>query len=76
MSLFLKCLKKHHPDWDWIKGPPYEYEYKKSPLDILSGDDFLRRWIEDKEASVLDLSAKLSPDEKLWEKQRQKFLLY
>lgn len=76
VSLFLKCLKKTHPDFDWINPPPYEYEYKKLPIDILSGDDFLRLWIEDENASVTDLENKLLPDEKLWQEQRRKFLLY
>ncbi len=76
ISLFLKCLKKHHPDFDWITLPPYEYEYEKLPVDILSGDDFLRNWIEDDNASVLDLEKKLFPDETLWIKQRKNFLLY
>ena len=76
VSLFLKCLKNTHPDFDWIKLPPYEYEYKKLPIDILSGDDFLRKWIEDENASITDLEEKLSPDEKLWIEQRKNFLLY
>ncbi len=76
VSLFLKCLKKTHPDFDWISPPPYEYEYEKLPIDILSGDDFLRLWIEDQNASVTDLENKLLPDEQLWQEQRKKFLLY
>ena len=76
ISLFLKCLKTHHPDFDWIAPPPYEYEYEKLPIDILSGDDFLRKWMEDKNTSIIELEEKLSPDEKLWTEQRKKFLLY
>ena len=76
VSLFLKCLKKVHPDFDWISLPPYEYEYEKLPIDILSGDDFLRLWIEDKNSSIMDLENKLLPDEKLWQEQRKKFLFY
>ena len=50
MSLFLKSVKKAHPDFDWILPPPYEYEYKKQPIDILSGSSFLREWIENTSA--------------------------
>lgn len=74
--LFLKCVKKAHPDFDWMQPPPYEYEYEKMPIDILSGDDFLRNWIEDPNAFTMDLEAKLSPDEKSWTEQRKRFLLY
>ena len=76
VSLFLKCLKKHHSDFDWIAPPPYEYEYEKLPIDILSGDDFLRHWIEDHSASIMELEEKLSADENLWQEQIKKHLLY
>ncbi len=76
ISLFLKCLKQNHPEFDWIMPPPYEYEDKKWPIDILSGDDFLRKWIEDKNTTIHDLEEKLLPDEALWTEQRKNFLLY
>ena len=76
VSLFLKCLKLEAPDFDWLKPPPYEYEYKNWPIDILSGDDFLRRWVEDKAGDAKDLEQKLLPDETLWKEQRKNFLLY
>ena len=76
ISLFLKCLRKIHPDFELFSSPPYEYEHKKMPLDILSGDNFLRSWIEDTQSSVDDLEQKLSSDEKQWQSERKKFLLY
>ena len=76
VSLFLKCFKQVHPDFSWILPPPYEYEYKKLPIDILSGDDFLRSWIEDSHSSIQDLEEKLKKDEDHWKKQRENFLLY
>ena len=76
VSLFLKCFKQIHSDFAWILPPPYEYEYKKLPIDILSGDDFLRGWIEDSHSSISDLEDKLSKDEDIWKKQRKRFLLY
>ncbi len=76
VSLFLKCLKKTQPDFDWKKPPPYEYEYKKWPIDILSGDDFLRKWVENPDSTPEDLEKRLLPEEKLWQQQRKPFLLY
>ena len=76
MSLFLKCVKNIHPNFELFTSPPYEYEYEKTPLDILSGDNYLRAWIEDEQSSVNDLEHKLSIDEKHWMNERKKFLLY
>ena len=76
ISLFLKCLKQIKPDFCWLSPPPYEYEYKKPPLDILSGDDFLRKWIEDDQAEIQDLEQKLAKDENQWRTERKPFLFY
>ena len=76
ISLFLKCLKKVHPGYKLWLNPPYEYEYKKMPIDILSGDSFLRNWVEDSESSPKDLEKKLQTDETKWEEISKAFLLY
>ena len=76
VSLFLKCLKQVSPDLEWKLPPPYEYEYKKWPIDILSGDDFLRKWVEDSNSSVQDFEDRVQPDEDHWNEERKPFLLY
>jgi len=41
-------------DFQW-KNPPYEYNYKQLPIDILNGTDKLRHWVEnDDKIEVLD----------------------
>lgn len=63
---------KNHFQW---KNPPYEYEYHKLPIDILFGNGYIRKMLEDN----------IHPDkiEKIWQKEldsflfeREKFLLY
>ena len=76
ISLFLKTVKTVHPDFNWLLPPPYEYEYEKQPIDILSGDSFLREWIENKDAVPEDLEKKLSTDEKNWTELIQPYHLY
>lgn len=73
--VFIRTIRKLHPkEFRW-KRPPYEYERKKLPMDILCGTDGLRRDIE----SGLDLKAR----ENNWRSglkefltERNKFLLY
>lgn len=73
---FLKLVRETMPDFDlWLK-PPYEYEKEKMPIDILSGDDRLRSWVENKSASAGDLDAMLSSDEQAWIETRKPYLLY
>jgi len=41
-------------DFEW-KKPPYEYNYKKEPIDIINGTDKLRHWIENNDSiEILD----------------------
>lgn len=36
-------------DFEW-KKPPYEYNYKQEPIDIINGTDKLRHWIENNDS--------------------------
>lgn len=75
MSVLLKTIKKIHPEKDLWSKPPYEYEYEKMPIDLISGSDFLRQWVES-ENSVKLFEEKLKEDEEIWIKNRKDFLLY
>ena len=76
MSLFLKALHQVHEGEDWLLPPPYEYEYEKKPLDILSGSSFLREWLLDKNSQISNLEKKLAADEEEWKKTSPPFCLY
>jgi uncharacterized protein YbbC (DUF1343 family) len=42
----LKSIMELHPgDFQWT-SPPYEYEYKKKPIDLIMGDSSVRRDLE------------------------------
>ena len=75
-ALLLKATKSEFPDFDLWKLPPYEYEEKLMPFDILSGSSELRTWVDDPTAKVGDLEERLSKDENKWKISRQKFLIY
>jgi uncharacterized protein YbbC (DUF1343 family) len=71
-----KAYKNLYPERDlWIL-PPYEYERINMPIDILSGDSFLREWVHDKAARFSDLNAYLLRDEKAWLKESREYFLY
>ena len=75
-SLFLKGLREIHPDFAWLKPPPYEYETEKLPIDIISGGEDLRKWLESKDATAEEWDERLREEERLWEEERAPFLLY
>lgn len=46
-------------DFEW-KNPPYEYNYKQRPIDIINGTDKLRHWVENNDSiEMLDDFEKL-----------------
>ena len=76
IGLFLKAFRQIHPAFSWKSKPPYEYEWKKEPIDIISGGDKLKNWIENPDLSAQYWDEFLSSEESQWKKQRKDFLLY
>ncbi len=59
-QLILRELYHHlGNDFKW-KEPPYEYNYKHKPIDIINGTDKLRQWVENNESiEMLDSFEKI-----------------
>ena len=64
VTLFLKAVHRVHADFDIWRHPPYEYEEKFMPIDILSGNSLLREWVADLSPDVKGWNESLSKDEK------------
>jgi uncharacterized protein YbbC (DUF1343 family) len=75
-TLFLKAAQRAHSDLDLWRKPPYEYEEKLLPIDILSGHDGLRKWVAEQAPNVGLWEESLAADEMAWAEERKPFLLY
>jgi uncharacterized protein YbbC (DUF1343 family) len=75
-TLFLKAAQRVHPNLDLWRKPPYEYEEKLLPIDILSGHNQLRTWVADASPKVSEWNESLLQDEVAWAQSRKPFLLY
>jgi uncharacterized protein YbbC (DUF1343 family) len=76
INLYFKGIQRVHPDLKLWKNPPYEYEEKHLPIDILSGHSQLREWVADAKPSVKEWDASLKADESAWLDERAKYLRY
>lgn len=76
IALYLKAVRMLYPNFDLWRPAPYEYEKIKMPIDILSGDDRLRKWVDSNSSKFSDFEKTLAPDEKSWAKERKPYLLY
>jgi uncharacterized protein YbbC (DUF1343 family) len=73
----LAVLRSLHELWPvhfrW-REPPYEYEATKAPIDVLTGNDAVRRWVE-RGDSWNELETLAAPPADWWQRVR-KWLLY
>ena len=73
----LLCQSFYHElkeKFQW-KEPPYEYEYDRTPIDLINGTDRLRHWVEQK-GNYDDLMAIENAHMKTYLEQRAQVLLY
>lgn len=71
----LQAIIGCHPDrFDW-KAPPYEYEYERLPMDLIIGDQKIRKQVtESMDISVLEASWR-NPLQ-TYDRMRRKYFLY
>ncbi|MBK8014550.1 MAG: DUF1343 domain-containing protein [Deltaproteobacteria bacterium] len=75
VSLFLRAVRVLHPSEQLWRVFEYEYERDRLAVDLISGSDELRGWVDGtQEASALENI--LAADEALWLEVRRPYLLY
>ncbi len=74
--LLLKALRLEYPGYPIWRKFAYEYETERLAIDLLSGGDCLRQWVDDPEAEPGDLEQRLRVDEAAWLREREPYLLY
>jgi hypothetical protein len=75
-ALAFKALRKLRPDYQLWRDFAYEYETDRPAIDVISGSDLLRRWVDDPAAAPADLAALAAEDEQRWRGEREAMLLY
>jgi uncharacterized protein YbbC (DUF1343 family) len=76
IALVFKALRGLRPDYPLWRDFPYEYEHDRLAIDLISGSELLRRWVDDAEAAAGDLDALAAADEAAWREEREALLLY
>ncbi|MEW5692640.1 MAG: DUF1343 domain-containing protein [Candidatus Hydrogenedentota bacterium] len=70
----LLAFKRYDKNFSWRK-PPYEYEYKKLPIDILSGSPKLRKMV-DSLKTLDEFIAWFEKDISIFKKKCKKYQIY
>jgi uncharacterized protein YbbC (DUF1343 family) len=74
LSLLQEVIKAYPEKFEW-KKPPYEYEYEKLPIDLIIGDQKIRKAIESFE-DIDSIEQRWSKGLKAFTEIRQRYLLY
>jgi uncharacterized protein YbbC (DUF1343 family) len=74
-ALAFKALRQLQPGYPLWRDFPYEYETRLA-IDVINGSPLLREWVDDAQATVADLEAAASKDERDWQQERAPFLCY
>jgi uncharacterized protein YbbC (DUF1343 family) len=74
VALMKTVMDIYRGSFEW-KKPPYEYEYKKKPIDLIVGDSSVRHDLESG-ASLSHIKDKWSEDLESFIRWRRPYLLY
>ena len=75
-ALAFKAIRRLYPDYPLWRDFGYEYEIGKQAIDVISGGQLLRQWVDDAAATPGDLDALAAPDETAWPDERRQHLIY
>ncbi|MBI1815458.1 MAG: DUF1343 domain-containing protein [Deltaproteobacteria bacterium] len=76
VALAFKALRALRPDYELWRDFEYEYERDRLAIDLITGSELLRRWVDDPTSTPADLDALTAPDETAWRDEREASLLY
>ena len=76
IAYVFKAIRSVHANFPLWTAPPYEYEYERLPIDVITGSELLRRWVDDAAASADDLEQLLAADEQSWREEIRRLLIY
>jgi len=71
----IKVIKNMYPKFFEWRKPPYEYEHKKLPFDLLAGNSWLRKFIE-QDKPLKEMQSRWGKELETFKSIREEYLLY
>jgi uncharacterized protein YbbC (DUF1343 family) len=75
-ALAFKAIRNLHPQYQLWRDFPYEYEFDRFAIDVINGGPALREWVDNPEATPVDLDRMAASDEQCWRAEVADLLLY
>ena len=76
IAAMLQTIRARYPDLTLWTDPPYEYEYERRPIDVITGGTRFRAWIETPDADWDAIAAPMTAEEDRWREISRPFWLY
>ena len=76
MAIAFKALRRLRSDYPLWRDFAYEYERGRLAIDVITGGELLRQWVDDPAATPADLEALAAHDESDWLAKRRAAMLY
>ncbi|MBC7397640.1 MAG: DUF1343 domain-containing protein [Bdellovibrionales bacterium] len=76
MALAFKSIRNLYPKYELWRDFPYEYVFDRLAIDVITGCDTLRNWVDDPTSTIASLESFLSKDEDTWKALTQNDLIY
>ncbi len=76
VAAVLKAIRTLHPDIALWSSPPYEYEFERVPVDVITGGTRFREWVEGTTTIWADLCEALNAEEAAWRVESRRWWLY
>lgn len=76
IAAVLKAIRSLYPDLVLWTEPPYEYEYERRPIDVITGGMRLRQWVDTPDAGWEQIAAPLDEEEEQWRAASTPFRWY
>jgi len=75
-ALWFKAIRNWRPDYPLWRDFAYEYVTDRLAIDVITGGELLRRWVDDRAAAPGDFEGRLAQDEQSWIEERRDLLIY
>lgn len=76
VASILKTIRSLYPDLPLWTTPPYEYEYERVPIDVITGGRRFREWVEDPHTDWEPFMREITQDETQWQEYSRRWRLY
>lgn len=76
VAAILRAIRELHPAVELWTRPPYEYEFDRTPIDVITGGTRFRQWVEDPQRPWSEIATAIATDERRWYEESRPWWLY